>query len=210
MAVALEAAALEVATAAHYHPSCATKSTPVSTPGEVAGTGPDWPYWTPCEWFRGLPSCHLSDSKGRWLAQGRLWDLGKPLWGTRNRSTSNLTRSRCEGGPTVRVACWVGRPPAAPALAGGGTGAALCGSWLRGRRPSCEVGWRLAAPAVAGVAPAPPSGSRGRVLILLLYLFYRVLYWLFYWVWPLIKSVDSVSQTQPYVCTCTSIDSVPI
>ena len=36
MAVALEAAALEVATAAHYHPSCATKSTPVSTPGEVA------------------------------------------------------------------------------------------------------------------------------------------------------------------------------
>ena len=135
MAVALEAAALEVATAAHYHPSCATKSTPVSTPGEVAGTGPDWPYWTPCEWFRGLPSCHLSDRKGRWLAQGRLWDLGEPLWGTRNRSTSNLTRSRCEGGPTVRVACWVGRPPAAPALAGGGTGAALCGSWLRGRRP---------------------------------------------------------------------------
>ena len=76
-----------------------------------------------------------SDSKGHWLAQGRLWDLGEPLWGTRNRSTSNLTRSRCEGGPTVRVACWVGRPPAAPALAGGGTGAALCGSWLRGRRP---------------------------------------------------------------------------
>jgi hypothetical protein len=36
MTVALEAAALEVATAAHYHPSCATKSTPVSTPGEVA------------------------------------------------------------------------------------------------------------------------------------------------------------------------------
>ena len=30
-----------------------------------------------------------SDSKGRWLAQGRLWDLGEPLWGTRNKGTSN-------------------------------------------------------------------------------------------------------------------------
>ena len=112
-----------------------------------------------------------SDSKGHWLAQGRLWDLGEPLWGTRNRSTSNLTRSRCEGAPPVRVAFWVG------------TG------WV-GHRPPPP--WR-------GVAPAPPSGLRGRVLILLLYLFYRVLYWLFYWVRPLIKSVDNVSQTQPYV-----------
>ena len=95
----------------------------------AAGTSPDWPYWTPCEWFHGLPSCHLSDSKGRWLAQGRLWDLGEPLWGTRNRSTSNLTRSRCEGAPPVRVAFWVG------------TG------WV-GHRPPPP--WR-------GVAPAPPS-----------------------------------------------------
>ena len=77
-----------------------------------------------------------SDSKGRWLAQGRLWDLGEPLWGTRNRSTSNLTRSRCEGAPPVRVAFWVG------------TG------WV-GHRPPPP--WR-------GVAPAPPSvvpGCRG-------------------------------------------------
>ena len=179
----------------------------------AAGTSPDWPYWTPCEWFHGLPSCHLSDSKGRWLAQGRLWDLGEPpLWGAQNRSTSNLTRSRCEGGPTVRVACWVGRPPATPALAEGGTGGwhwcrPLLWFLVAGARPL--AGWvgNWPPPPWRGVAPAPPSGSRGRVLILL---FYRVLYWLYYWVQPLIKSVDSVSQTQPYVCTCTSIDSVPI
>ena len=38
----------------------------------AAGTSPDWPYWNPCEWFHGLPSCHLHNKTIQWTIK---WNI---------------------------------------------------------------------------------------------------------------------------------------
>ena len=109
------------------------------------GTPHDWPYRLRLEWFRRLPSHLLSCDEGPWLFP-RLSGL-RQVVAPRHHRTPPVLKGDGLGGfcgccCLVRVGLrlsppwrgvapvppWVfgsGRPPAAPALAGGSTGAAL-------------------------------------------------------------------------------------
>ena len=124
----------------------------------AAGTPLDWPYWVHSELVRGLPSCRLSDSKGLWLGPNRSGLSGGP-------QSYRTLPGLCKGAPWGCGAGWaapggppqcgVDRPPAAPTVVGGGTGAVPGGG--RPFRAAARVGLRPPSP-WRGVVPVPPLG----------------------------------------------------